>query len=104
VGGRGTRSADCPVKVEVPRLSESIQRIYKKNNPNTDRSFQLEKQFIKVARAQRTTKDRRGRPHVTDGREVGRMRWRHGSRYYYTLLYIRYDDDDTNKPVKLYEL
>ena len=47
-------------KAEVPRLSESIQRLYKQNNPNTDRSFQLEKHFVKIARAPRTTKNRRG--------------------------------------------
>jgi hypothetical protein len=44
----------------VPRLSENIQRLYKQNNLNTNRSFQLEKHFIKTARASRTTKDRGG--------------------------------------------
>jgi hypothetical protein len=47
-------------KAEVPRLSESIQRLYKHTNPNTDRSFQLEKHFVKIAMAPRTTKDRWG--------------------------------------------
>ena len=45
----------------MPRLSKmSIQRLYKQTNLNTDRSFQLEKHFVKTARAPRTTKDRGG--------------------------------------------
>jgi hypothetical protein len=38
----------------VPRLRESIQRLYKQKNPNTDRSFQLEEHFVKIDKALRT--------------------------------------------------
>jgi hypothetical protein len=44
-------------KAEVPCLSTSIQQLYKQNNPNTDRSFQLEKYLVKNVRAPRMTKD-----------------------------------------------
>jgi len=58
-GGRGHLERFLP-NAEMPRLSKSIQRLYKQNNLNTDRSFQLEKHFVKTARAPRTTKDRGG--------------------------------------------
>ena len=87
--GQGHLERSLP-KAEVPRLSESIQRLYKQSNPNPDQSlFQLEKHFIKFPRAPRTmNKDLpRGNQRVTDDCVVRRMRWRGGSRYY-TLLYM----------------
>jgi hypothetical protein len=46
-GGRGHLERFLP-KAEVPCLSESIQRLYKQNNPNTGRSFQLKKHLDKI--------------------------------------------------------
>jgi hypothetical protein len=70
----------------MPRLSKSIQRLYKQNNLNTDRSFQLEKHFVKTASGSAYDKGPRGDPRVTDDRKVVRMR-RRGGASYYTLLY-----------------
>jgi hypothetical protein len=54
-GGRGHPEHFLP-KAEVPRLSESVQRLYKQNSSNADRSFQLKKHFVRAPRTT-TTKD-----------------------------------------------
>jgi hypothetical protein len=58
-GGQGHLERFLP-KAKAPCLSESVQGLYTQHNPNTDRSFQLEKHFVKIARALRTMKDRGG--------------------------------------------
>ena len=88
-GGQGHLERFLP-KAKAPRLSKSVQRLYTQHNPNTDRSFQLEKHFVKIARALRTTKDR-GR--IRAGRMTARSayavtRWQH------ILCFAVYDDAD----------